>query len=394
VRDGLKVIVFEQSPEVLQKRLGFRVNEYGLRQIFARIPDHPALAGITAEQLHDWRGDATTLPPRMAFESKPRYGPMVNWNGIELPHIWRCGNRGDVASALIEKPARGDFRPILDGGYSLQYSPLMEFRQGKGLIVFSQLDAIGRTETEPAAMSLICNILRYVDGWKPEPSRNAVYLGDAAGRAHLASSGVKLNPYDGGDLKPSEQVLILAPGESEKLVAAAPAIARFISGGGHVLALGLDQDEITASLPTKVILKKSEHIAASFAPPRVRSIFVGIGPADVYNRGPRQIPLVTNAATVLGDGVLASDATGNIVFDQLIPWQFDYRKEYNLKRMYRRSSFTLTRALGNLGVAMETPMLEWFHTPPKGGGDDHRWLNGLYLDAPEEWDDPYRFFRW
>ena len=23
-----------------------------------------------------------------------------------------------------------------------------------------------------------------------------------------------------------------------------------------------------------------------------------------------------------------------------------------------------------------------------------RWLEGLYLDVPHEWDDPYRFFRW
>jgi len=26
--------------------------------------------------------------------------------------------------------------------------------------------------------------------------------------------------------------------------------------------------------------------------------------------------------------------------------------------------------------------------------NERRWLDGLYLDAPEEWDDPYRFFRW
>src|SRR6185312_8500629 len=31
VRDGLKVIVFEQASQVLEKRLGFRVAEYGLR---------------------------------------------------------------------------------------------------------------------------------------------------------------------------------------------------------------------------------------------------------------------------------------------------------------------------------------------------------------------------
>jgi hypothetical protein len=29
-----------------------------------------------------------------------------------------------------------------------------------------------------------------------------------------------------------------------------------------------------------------------------------------------------------------------------------------------------------------------------GLADERLWLDGLYLDIPEEWDDPYRFFRW
>ena len=57
VRDGLKVIVFEQTAEVLEKRLGFRIAEYGLRQVFPRVPDHPLLAGLDPENLRDWRGD-------------------------------------------------------------------------------------------------------------------------------------------------------------------------------------------------------------------------------------------------------------------------------------------------------------------------------------------------
>ena len=28
--------------------------------------------------------------------------------------------------------------------------------------------------------------------------------------------------------------------------------------------------------------------------------------------------------------------------------------------------------------------------PPAEG----RWTSGLYVDEPQEWDDPYRFFRW
>jgi hypothetical protein len=115
VSQGLKVILFEQSSEALEQRLGFRVAEYGLRQVFRRVPDHPLLAGLEVEHLQDWRGDATLLLPRLEYEETPRLGQTVKWCGIEVPRAWRCGNRGSVASVLIEKPARGSFLPLLDG---------------------------------------------------------------------------------------------------------------------------------------------------------------------------------------------------------------------------------------------------------------------------------------
>ena len=31
---------------------------------------------------------------------------------------------------------------------------------------------------------------------------------------------------------------------------------------------------------------------------------------------------------------------------------------------------------------------------PVASPREGRWLTGLYLDRPVEWDDPYRFFRW
>ena len=60
VRDGLKVVLFEQTSEVLEQRFGFRVEEYGLRWVFKRVPDHPLLAGI---------GDET--PPRTGGARRP-----------------------------------------------------------------------------------------------------------------------------------------------------------------------------------------------------------------------------------------------------------------------------------------------------------------------------------
>ena len=187
VPDGLKVLVFEQTSQALEKRLGFRVQEYGLRNVWPRVAGHPVLAGLDDQHLRDWRGEATILPPRLACEASDRYNgaPAVRWCGLEVPRLWRCGNRGNVASVLIEKPARGDFLPIVDGGYSLQYSPLLEYREGRGMVLFCQLDVTGRTEDDPAADRLVKNLMGYVSSWKPGPRRQALYVGDPRGRAHL-----------------------------------------------------------------------------------------------------------------------------------------------------------------------------------------------------------------
>jgi hypothetical protein len=74
------------------------------------------------------------------------------------------------------------------------------------------------------------------------------------------------------------------------------------------------------------------------------------------------------------------------------PWSFDYHEQQNLRRTYRRASFLLGRLLANLGAAGETPLLDRFKSPV--GAAEKRWRSGFYLDEPEEWDDPYRFFRW
>ncbi|MCX5646403.1 MAG: hypothetical protein NTZ17_17235 [Phycisphaerae bacterium] len=392
VRDGLKVIVFEQMADVLEKRLGFRVEEYGLRQVFARVPDHPILAGIAAEHLHDWRGAATILPPRLKYEMRLAYGPTVQWCDIPVTRVWRCGNYGNVASVLIEKPARGDFLPILDGGFALQYSPLLEYREGKGMILFCQMDATGRTEPEPAADILVRNLLHYVSAWKPAARREAVYVGDPAGRSYLESTGVSAHSYEGGDLS-ANQVLIVGPGGGQKLTDRAAQVADWIKAGGNVLAIGLEETDTNAWLPFKVAMKKAEHIAACFEPSGTDSPLAGVGPADVHNRDPRQLPLVSAGAWIVGDGVLAKAERANVVFCQLAPWQFEGAAS-NLRRTHRHVSFLVSRLLANMGVSGSTPLLDRFHQPVDAAKPEKRWSNGLYLDQPEEWDDPYRFFRW
>jgi hypothetical protein len=375
VPDGLKVVVFEQTGEVLEKRLGFRVEEYGLRQVWPRVPDSPLLAGLKAENLHDWRGASTVLPPTLDYTLSPRYNgaPTVRWCGLEVTRLWRCGNWGNVASVLIEKPPRGDFLPILDGGYALQYSPLLEYREGRGLVLFCQMDVTARTERDPAAETLAGNILRYVDAWRPAPRRTAIYAGEPGGQAWLAACGIEAKPFR-AEPPGMDQVLVVGPGGGRELATQASGLGAWVKSGGHVLALGLDQDEANSFLPTKVTMQRAEHIAAWFAPLSSSSLLAGVSPADVHNRDPRNVPLVKSGATACGDGVLA--AVGSVVFCQLPPFEVSTNlgalspaagshgpEPFNRRRTFQRTSFAVSRLLANLGVSGSTPLLERFGEP-------------------------------
>jgi beta-galactosidase len=395
VRDGLKVVMFEQTADVLEKRFGFRVQEYGLRRVFERVPDHPLLAGLSTENLHDWQGEATLLAPRLVGYHVRRYsGELLKaWCGIDMTRACRCGNWGSVASVLIEKPARGDFLPIVDGGFSLQYSPLMVYREGKGAMVLCQLDVTGRSEEDPAAAVVVANILNYVSAYSPPPARTVAYAGEDAGRRQLEDSGLAPVPYDGGPLG-EDRVLVVGPGAGDALAGQADVVRTWLAGGGRLFAIGLGAAEANKFLPSAIRTSSEEHICTVFDPPGMASLLAGVGPADVHNRGPRDFDLVTSGATIIGDGVLATAGDGKVVFCQMPPWSFDYRKYYDLKRTFRRTSYLVTRVLGNMGCADSTPLIERFSTPVAADEAAPRWTEGFYLDQPQEFDDPYRSFGW
>ena len=319
VRDGLKVLLFEQTADTLEKRFGFRVATYGLRSVFQRISDHPALEGIGAEHLRNWCGEATLLPKRLDYKLSPEfnYAPTTRWCGILVSRLWRCGCRGNVASVLIEKPARGDFLPLLDGGYSLQYSPLMEYREGNGMILFCQMDVTGRTEDDPAAERLAETCSLTGTKWKPTPRRRATYVGNRAGKRHLESMGIEPRAYEPDTLS-DRDVLVIGAGA---ILSADDSreITDWLSTGGHALALGLDEHQAKPIL-SSVEMDTQEHIASYIELQQMNSPLVGIGPADVHNAAPRKIPLITAGANVFGNGVLAKAHDANVVFFQLPPF--------------------------------------------------------------------------
>lgn len=192
----------------------------------------------------------------------------------------------------------------------------------------------------------------------------------------------------------NDDVLIAGPGSGRILTADTPRISEFLRSGGNLLAVGLDDADAKELLPFKITMRKAEHISSFFEPFGVRSLLAGIGPADVHNRDPREFSLVAAGARVVGDGVLAKGDSSNLVFLQMTPWQFSGSEQANLRWTARRVAVLFDRLLANLGVADTSPVLERLHRPVDHVKAEKRWLGGLYLDQPEEWDDPYRFFRW
>jgi len=158
----------------------------------------------------------------------------------------------------------------------------------------------------------------------------------------------------------------------------------------RLLAVGLDENELRIALP-EIAIKTEEHISTYFGPFGMDSPLRGIGPADVHNRVPKNYPFVEGEGVGVGNGILGVTDEGRTVIFGMAPWQFAADKQGE-KRTFRRSAFVLSRILGNMNVDLRTPLVDRFHGPV--GDDEKRWLDGLYLDTPEEWDDPYRFFRW
>jgi len=218
---------------------------------------------------------------------------------------------------------------------------------------------------------------------------------------HLETTGVTVAPYQGGPL-PAAQVLVVGAGGGPVAAANAGAVADFLKAGGALVALGLDEAEANSFLPANVTMSRQEHIATVFEPFRPDSPFAGVGPADVHNRDPRELPLVTGSASVVGDGVLAQAESANIVFYQLPPYDVEparattpvrsgSEEPQNLRRTYRRASFVLTRLLANLGVRGDTPLLSRFAKPAGDNGMESVLKNGdLQADAdgdgmPDQW---------
>ena len=384
--DGLRVLVFEQRASALEGLLGFRIAERGSRQLFPRFA-HPATQGFDAACLRDWTGEATLQPPHLeGLPEAEAHDPRWLWCGFENTHVWRNGNRGNVASVLIEKPARGDWRALVDGAFDMQYAALLETVSGQGRAIFCQLDVTGRTADDPVADRLVVNLLVYLNGLETEARKPVLCAGGEGAAAYLQAIGAAARPADGAACG-SNVVLVAGSG------AAVPqGLFHAIDQGMDVVCMGMSGEELKAWCPVPIM---TVHTNACFTrleknPPELN----GLSNADWAWHG----RMTFDALTAPEDARDASNSAlrvmrygkGRIVIWQVPPWAIDEKAKPYLRTSKRHANAMGARLLANLGGGFApSPLAGRFAVPV-----EKAWLNSYYLDTPEASDDPYRYYRW
>lgn len=278
---GLKVLVFEQKATANVANFVFESPSY--RNAFIRSPKSPYLAGLCDEDFSDWRGDSDTVEAFVVSEENSPHYPRSKW---------KCGNGGIVSGNVIRKPSYGNFTAIVDCGFNLMHSSLLEMRRGHGIVLFCQLDVTSRYGEDPAATMLTDNILKEMTNrYLPVGPQRVAYAGGDEGAKILDRMGMqyqRLTPKNRWEIG-SAQVVILGAGAEKALLESVGKIAGRTNSIAVVALPGADLSVFGGGLK---IGKKNIFRALA---PKNDPLFDGIADADLYFRNARELPVIENA---------------------------------------------------------------------------------------------------
>ncbi|MBI2300620.1 MAG: hypothetical protein HYU66_17060, partial [Armatimonadetes bacterium] len=183
IRAGLRLVVFEQTAAA---PFGLKLEETSTRDAFFAQAGHPLLAGLEPADMRDLRARSDLLEPYpdAAPETEHRWPA----------RCWKWGNRGVVATYVFLKPHYAPFRPVLQCGFDLTQSPLLEARYGKGLVTLCQVDVTPRCGTDPVATRLVANLL----GQRVVPAQAPCSFVGASAAEFLAPFGLAPAPFQPG----------------------------------------------------------------------------------------------------------------------------------------------------------------------------------------------------
>ncbi len=409
IADGLQVLVFEQSAAVLEDDFGLRAVTRGTSRLWLCDAASPLVRGLRNEDLRNWRGSSTLAPPA----GKPVEGPL---DSQRWKHVWRCTQRNVVASTVVEKPHRGAFRPIVHGEFDLRCMALWEAFEGRGRLIFCQLDVTDRLGRDPVADRVVRNLLATLNAPRPfRPGPAVLFAGDAArieqDLAPLGLAGARSAAAVLPNLKPGAARLVLVRGCSLWVRRNAAGIRAFLASGGSAVAVGLapeDARELAKAAQTFQVLAIPGltflDVKAGIGPGPA-STFAGVGPAELCWREPRTVVMPVPRAAAGGKAYpryivdQAPVGKGWIVWVPVLPSDFDPGRRPDLIFTKVNTQRLLALVLTNLGVGSTVTWSDGFLKPPSDSADRPPPAHALspnrfYTDARTPRDDPYAYMRW
>lgn len=344
IRSGTVLLILEQPYETLY-RLGFRAQIHGLRQVWTLAG--PFRAG---REVRDWRGKSTLLPEALPdlpeIESSDVRQP---WGHLSNTRVWRAGNRGMVAGVLPEKPTRGDFLPLMIGGFHLEYAPLLEYSGRDGRAIFCQLDLSGRTVSDPEAEELFLSCIRHALNGKKKQFRPLYAAGSEQLRKLLEDLSFPARILTEKTSLPDDALIVFDRSGAETVRACAP------PDGAMLLALDLTAGQIAAFAPGAFQLKNGIHGFERGNGLRDNPVFAGISQADLHFRTEKEFAAFEKDGP--GGQLLRvlPRGSGKLVFYQLPPWKFQ-AEQNNERNARKHSQYCVARLLANLGAASSVEM--------------------------------------
>ena len=278
MQQGLRAVLFPQDVDFWETRMRWRTSWHVSRKFFRT--GGADLAGLSDDDLANWRSRGTLIGERDAFPSQvaDTYPPPAP--------IWHWGNANAVASVALEKPHYGNFTPLLEGEFDLAFSPLLDLRDGRGLLVICQLNLEENVGMDGAADAAL-------DGcwtWSDARCRR---------RNWLSSTG---------------PTLVNAANISQH--------------GGNVLVTGCKSERELRAAAAELQLKletKTARLRGSTSLPSWPELR-GVSVSDLHWRGFLDVPVVTSVhgGEIGADGLLAKVAVGRgtVLFCQAHPDMF------------------------------------------------------------------------
>ena len=210
VQNGARAVLFSQDPQLLRERGGIRVHQWINRQFWPveTQKSHPLIVGLDENDLRDWTGSGSLLPPRNAddlAESALRRGYPVYGYRVGARRQREQRRLGETAPQRLDAAAGRRVR------HGLLASHGTALRQG---LPPELQPRSRRSRRADGGIRSARRVIQTTATAKVEPRRPVFYTGDEATCRWLKSSGLIFTKLAAAP--PAGSIVIAGPGSALK----------------------------------------------------------------------------------------------------------------------------------------------------------------------------------